>query len=142
MEKIEQIHERLVNAQKALEVSMDRYTNPPEHADAIDITLYMTAVIKSFEFTHGCLWVFLKAYLKKEGIDTLGSKDVFRKCYEYKLTNAQESQILVNAVEDRNVTAHQYEDETTIQTMSNKIIKEYYPVLKSVIERTESLIPR
>ena len=81
------------------------------------------------------LWKFFKAYLLKEyGMQTVGSKCIFRACYEKKLIDDVTLEQLLEIVEIRNVTTHIY-DELAAVRISKSIIQHYdsmKALLKSV----------
>ena len=85
------------------------------------------------------LWKFFKSYLQEiYGIQTLGSKTIFRACYEKKLIDAVVLEKLLEIVELRNATVHVYDEAAAIR-ISDSIIAHYdaMKVLINVINKAD-----
>ncbi|MDR2617005.1 MAG: nucleotidyltransferase substrate binding protein [Endomicrobium sp.] len=74
-------------------------------------------LIKSFEFTYELAWKTMKDYLEYMGINgIIGSKGTFREAFKAELI--LNGQAWIDMINDRNLSAHTYDD-----TIKNKLIK-------------------
>jgi nucleotidyltransferase substrate binding protein (TIGR01987 family) len=74
-------------------------------------------LIKSFEFTYELAWKTMKDYLEYMGINgTIGSKGTFREAFKAELI--LNGQTWIDMINDRNLSAHTYDD-----TIKNELIK-------------------
>lgn len=100
----EQLREKLVNYQKALE-RLDEsleVQNP-------DQFIY-DSVIKRFEFTYELAWKLMKAFIEyKGGEDVRFARDVFREAYANGLVKDGEGWLQM--MQDRNLSSHTYNEE-------------------------------
>ena len=92
--------------------------------DEID-ELLKEGLIQRFEYTHELVWKVMKDYAEYQGYtDIRGSRDAFRKVFEMGIiTNKR----WMNLIEDRNLTSHNYDDETAEEILE-LIIKVYFPL--------------
>lgn len=140
MEKLKIKYQNLLKVHARLSSILKKYTNPPAYADEEDIEAYMTTLIKRFELTQELVWKFFKLYLKSlHSLNPTGSKDVFRKCFDLNIISEQEILLLLNSIEDRNMTAHEYDNEFA-HDICKKIEQSYYAVLTNVIQRIPNLL--
>jgi nucleotidyltransferase substrate binding protein (TIGR01987 family) len=134
MERLEQKYTVMINAGLALERSIKKYNQPPAYADQEDRAAYETTLIKRFEPCYEMTWKFLKIYLKQNfGTETIGSKDVFRQCLTHKILGEAEVAQLLAMIEDRNLAAHDYDQEAA-GVLCSKISSMYYPILNNTVD--------
>ena len=82
-------------------------------------------LIQRFEYTHELVWKVMKDYAEYQGYtDIRGSRDAFRKAFEMGIITDKR---WMNSIEDRNLTSHNYDDETAEEILE-LIIKVYFPL--------------
>lgn len=134
MEKLIYKYERLVKSYNALSRSLKLYTDDYETANLAQKEAYSTSLVKHFEMCYEMLWKYLKYYLMlKYGTDTIGSKNILRAAYTHKVISEEELVILLKIIEERNETAHVY-DEDTACALCDKI-NNYFPVFEKIINK-------
>jgi len=66
--------------------------------------------IQRFEYTSELFWTMLKEVLKEEyGVIALSPKSVIRECVSQKIFSAENGEIFLSMMNDRNRTSHAYE---------------------------------
>lgn len=114
----------LQNYQKAL-ASMRKAVELASLRELSD--LEKQGLIQSFEFTFELAWNVMKDYLEEQGIPgIIGSKNAVRQAFSQGLIT--DGQIWMDMIQDRNLAAHSY-DEDTANNINNRIIKDYYQQL-------------
>lgn len=135
MEKFDNKLDNLKKSLDALDRIIPKIIAPPRYADSDDIEAYMTTLVKRFELVYEMTWKFFKVYIKNQfGVDSLGSKDVFRQCFMLKIIQEDEVKILLEMVESRNMVTHEYDQENA-QELCKKIIYTYQPLVKNIMNR-------
>jgi nucleotidyltransferase substrate binding protein (TIGR01987 family) len=138
MERLKERYATLILSQEAFVRAQILYTEKFPHSERAEREAFLASIIKHFELFYEMLWKFFKAYLlEKDGIQTIGSKSVFRACYEKHLIDVKTLESLLDAVEIRNTTAHVYDEFTAIR-ISNAIV-EHYVAMKNLIQAVEKL---
>lgn len=90
------------------------------------------SVIKRFEYTFELCWKNAKVYLsQKYGIDVFSPKEVFRELRKNGLLSDEETEILLQMVDDRNQIIHTYSQEFS-QAVYQKIKADYYSLMEKV----------
>ena len=125
---MERLKERIALAGQALQ-------RLHELALRVDLTeVERDALIQRFEFSFEIVWKVAKDYLSvEEGIDAASPKKVIRSCREVGLLDEAETRLALVMADDRNVTAHTY-DEEFAQQMVTKIV-EYDLLLRCWYEK-------
>jgi nucleotidyltransferase substrate binding protein (TIGR01987 family) len=78
------------------------------------------AAIQRFEFTLEAVWKLAQRYLYlHDGLDLGSPKTVFRGCFQTKLMDETETSLLLQAVSDRNLTVHTYNEELAMEIYRN-----------------------
>src|ERR1035437_2882683 len=97
-----------------------------EHPDIIQ----KAGMIQFFEMSFELAWNTLKDYLEEEGfIDLKSPRSTIKKAFEIGFID--NGHAWLQLLEDRNLTSHTYDEETT--DMVEKLIHEtYYPMLKKL----------
>ncbi len=86
----------------------------------------------TFEIYFELFWKFFKLYLfESYGIETVGSKTVFRACFDKKLINEEELKKLIEVVEIRNNTSHIY-NEILAQEVAEQVEYHYFSMKKLI----------
>lgn len=101
-----------------------------EEDDDID-DLLKEGLIQRFEYTHELAWKVMKDYAEYQGYtDIRGSRDAFRKAFEMGIITDKR---WMDSVEDRNLTSHNYDDETA-EEIYEAIVNVYYPLFLTLEE--------
>ncbi len=83
-------------------------------------------LIQFFEMAFELGWKLLKDYQQAEGFVISSPRDAIKQAFQSQIIQAGHHWI--NALEDRNLTTHTY-NEQTAATVEQKIRQEYYPLL-------------
>ena len=88
-------------------------------------------LIQRFEFCFEIMWKCGKDYLlDREGLVVASPKKVIRALYEVGLLNAAETESTLQMVDDRNMTAHTYDEKYAIELAER--IKGYEKILQEI----------
>ena len=121
---MERLNERLALTQKALS-SFDEILEQPYSKIIRD------AAIQRFEFTLEAVWKLAQRHLiLREGLEIGSPKGVIRACFQAKLLSEDETELLLHAVDDRNLTAHTYNEALAEQIYQN--LFKYQPLLNKI----------
>lgn len=119
--------QRFSNYRKALAKlgkAVDIVSSQMEEDEDID-DLLEEGLIQRYEFTHELAWKVMKDYAEYQGITGLsGSRDAIRQTLQFGLIDDEN---WMRSISDRNLTSHQY-DEDTAQAIIENIINVYYPL--------------
>ncbi|MCG8541463.1 MAG: nucleotidyltransferase substrate binding protein [Clostridia bacterium] len=130
MKRVRQKYENSLKALAKLKELQDKKT--------LDSDIFRDALIQRFEFTFELIWKLLKAYLEEEGIQNINSpKSVLKAAYANHLIN--EESIWIDMLKDRNLTSHIYTEKTAIE-ISRKIIDDYIPLFKRLLEKIGAMV--
>lgn len=133
MERITDRYRALILSQEAFIRALDLYQSKFSLAQKAEREAYLASIIKHFELLYEMLWKFLKAYLMEEyGIETIGSKSIFRACYATGLIDQKMLDQLLEVVEIRNKMAHVYDEAAALAT--SKTIIAHYEAMRTLIE--------
>ena len=86
-------------------------------------------LIQFFEVTFELSWKILKDYLEVQGFIVKSPRESIKMAIQNEII--QNGYLWMDALEDRNLTTHIY-DEEIIKTISHKIINEYYPAIEQL----------
>lgn len=104
--------------------AVDIIADKMDWGDDID-ELLKEGLIQRFEYTHELAWNVMKNYAEYQGYtDIRGSRDAFRKALQMGIIDDSE---WMDSIEDRNLTSHNY-DEDTAEMVCEAIVKKYYPL--------------
>ena len=93
--------------------------------------------IQFFEMSFELAWKTLKDYLEEEGFtDVKSPKGSIKKAFE--ITLLEDGHMWLEALENRNLAAHTYDDETA-QEIYHLICHNYFPLLEVLKNRLEKL---
>ncbi|MBO8465748.1 MAG: nucleotidyltransferase substrate binding protein [Bacteroidetes bacterium] len=94
--------------------------------------LLKEGLIQRFEYTHELAWKVMKDYAEYQGYtDIRGSRDAIRKAFEMGLITDKR---WMESIEDRNMTSHNYDDET-VEEIYEAIVNIYHPLFLSFEEK-------
>lgn len=86
-------------------------------------------LIQFFEMTFELAWKLIKDFLQEEGFTVNSPKDAFKQAFQSELI--QDGHVWMDALDDRNLTVHTYDEKTAIE-VEKKIKEKYYPALKEL----------
>lgn len=93
------------------------------------------SIIKRFEICYELTWKYLKDLLEeRHGIIAVSPKKVFHECLSARLLNEHESEVLLDAAEDRNITSHTYSEDDA-EDICKKVCTLYFPTMETIINR-------
>ena len=97
-------------------------------------------LIQRYEYTHELAWKTMKDYAEYQGLsDIVGSRDAIRQTLQAGLINNDK---WMDSIRDRNLTSHNYDDDTARAIVTN-IINVYYPLFveyeKTMLKRLEMM---
>lgn len=135
-QKLDYKYDKLVQSFNAFKRSFDLYTTKYQSAELAEQEAYVASLIKHFELVYEMLWKYLKQLLLEEyGIETIGSKTIFRMAYDQEVISEEQLTLLLRMVEIRNVASHVY-DEEIIEQLCKEILV-YYHVIVTVIAQVK-----
>lgn len=92
-------------------------------------------LIQRYEYTQELAWKVMKDYEEYQGLtDIIGSRDAIRIALQSNLINDDR---WMDTISDRNLTSHNYDDETAQRIVGN-IINVYYPLF---VEFEKRMLP-
>ena len=86
-------------------------------------------LIHFFEIAFDLAWKLVKDFLQEEGFTINNPKDAFKQAFQAELIT--DGHVWMDALDDRNLTVHTYDEKTAIE-IENKIKEKYYPALKGL----------
>ena len=86
-------------------------------------------MIQFFEVAFEQSWKVLKDFLEEEGFTVKSPRDAIKTAFQYGFI--EHADVWLEALKDRNLTTHTY-DEETAKRIENNIKQRYYPILKSL----------
>ncbi len=121
---MENLKEKLTLTKKAL-LALDEALKLPYSKIIRD------ASIQRFKLTLEAVWKLAQRYLiLQEGIETGSPKGVIRGCFQTNLLEEEETQTLLQAIDDRNLTVHTY-NEALAELIYQNLLR-YYPILNKL----------
>ena len=103
--------------------------------DTDEDDLMAEGLIQRYEYTHELAWKVMKDYAEYQGItDIMGSRDAIRIALKAGLISDER---WMDTISDRNLTSHNYDDETAQRIVGN-IINVYYPLF---VEFEKKMLP-
>lgn len=88
-------------------------------------------LIQVFEMTFELSWKLLKDYLEQEGFTVKTPRQVLKQAFQAEFIT--DGEVWLNALHDRNLTAHTYEEKTAAK-VERTIRLEYYPAIVELYE--------
>ena len=94
--------------------------------------LMAEGLIQRYEYTHELAWKVMKDYAEYQGLTGItGSRDAIRMALSVGLIDDDR---WMDTIVDRNLTSHNYDDETA-ELIVSKIISTYYPLFRKFEEK-------
>lgn len=118
--------QRFQNFDKAFKRLMDAIQiirNDPDNV------LLQAGLIQTYEFTFELAWKTLKDYLEMEGFTVPSPRATLRQAFQ--CGYIQQGDVWLKALNDRNLTAHTYDDEVAKEVIAD-IQQTYYFLLKDL----------
>ena len=94
-----------------------------------DNVLLQAGLIQTYEFTFELAWKTLKDYLEMEGFTVPSPRATLRQAFQ--CGYIQQGDVWLKALNDRNLTAHIYDDEVAKEVIAD-IQQTYYFLLKDL----------
>jgi len=94
------------------------------------------STIQRFEYSIDGFWKFLKFYIQeneKVDLETSSPRIILRQAETMGIIDKTTYDILIDALADRNLTSHIYNEETADTIVNN--IQLYYNTMKSILEK-------
>jgi nucleotidyltransferase substrate binding protein (TIGR01987 family) len=105
-------------------------------AEHNEYEIFRESLIQRFEYTIDTFWKFTKLYMQdyqKLTVDIMSPRSVLRAAVEANLISPTELKQLLDAVTDRNLSSHAYNEEIAQQIAER--IPHHYSIIKSVFAR-------
>ena len=113
----------LAQLNKAVFIVSSQWENNDDDKDK----LMEEGLIQRFEYTHELAWKVMKDYLEYQGVnDIVGSRDAIRQTLQVGIISDER---WMDSIRDRNLTSHNYDDDTAQSIVAN-IINIYYPLFE------------
>ena len=113
----------LAQLKKAVFIVSSQWENNDDDKDK----LMEEGLIQRFEYTHELAWKVMKDYLEYQGVnDIVGSRDAIRQTLQVGIISDER---WMDSIRDRNLTSHNYDDDTAQSIVAN-IINVYYPLFE------------
>lgn len=119
-----------------LSAAVNTMTSESDFSSDID-ELLKEGLIQRFEYTHELAWKVMKDYAEYQGYTEIrGSRDAFRKGLMMDIIDSPD---WMDSIEDRNLTSHNY-DEDTANEIYEEIISKYYPLFVKFEQKMLTLV--
>ena len=92
-------------------------------------------LIQFYEMAFELAWKLLKDYLYELGFDINSPREAIKQAYQSDIINS--GQEWIDALEDRNLTTHTY-DEETAEKVVKSINESYFPLLDELYNRLKN----
>lgn len=110
--------------------ALARLQEASERASLDDLA--RAGLIQYFEFSFELAWKTLKDYLAFQGVENIaGPRAVLKEAFQQGLIS--EGHIWIQALEDRNLSSHTYEEETAVE-IEKSIREVYLPLLTQLAD--------
>jgi nucleotidyltransferase substrate binding protein (TIGR01987 family) len=128
-------YQAMQRALQTFEIGLVRFEKN-EGLDAEDIILKRDGVIQRFEYCIDTFWKLLKIYFEfynKFVVEVAAPRTILKLAFNHGLILEEEYKILLDALTDRNLTSHTYNEKIAVQIQSRTPL--YYATLKKVVDR-------
>ena len=110
-----------------------------EAAATPETSIVRDAVIQRFEFCFELVWKTLKLYLERQGYECGGPRPTLKKAFaDGLIPTAEEADMWLQMLEDRNLTSHAYDEALATQIYQN-VVRAYSPLLSTMAAKIQSL---
>ncbi len=118
--------QRFANFEKSYGL-LKKYIGKP-----IDTELEQAGIIQLFEVTFELSWKLMKDYLESQGFIVKSPREAIKQAYQTDMIS--EGHIWIDALADRNLTNHTY-DEKLAKQMVDSIVKIYFQEIEKLYEK-------
>ena len=94
--------------------------------------LERAGIIQFFEMAFELAWKVMKDYLEAEGFQAKSPREAIKQAFQAELL--KDGQAWMDALEDRNLTVHTYDEKTAIE-IEERIKAAYFPALRQFYEK-------
>jgi len=123
----------LKKAIAAIEIQPDPNMILPFYDAEENYKMRRDSLIHRFEFSVDALWKYCKEFLFEDrGVKHDSPKSVFRACHAIGLVTALETEILIEMIDDRNLTTHTYKED--LAERISKKIPDYGKLMEKLLE--------
>lgn len=123
--------QRLSNFKKAM-TQLERACGREKY-DEIELA----GLVKIFEFSFELAWKTLQDLLHDDGFSAKSPRETIRQAFEDDCLTEDETEVMLEALEKRNVLSHTYREEVAKEAES-LIKNRYFAVLRSALGRLEA----
>lgn len=97
------------------------------------------AFLQRFEFSFELVWKALKLFLERQGHECGGPRPTIKKAFaEGIIPTAEEADVWLQMIEDRNLTSHAYDEALALGIYQN-VARTYAPLLTEMSARIRAL---
>ncbi len=89
--------------------------------------LERAGIIQFFEMAFELAWKVMKDYLEAQGFQVKSPRETIKQAFQSEIL--QDGQAWIDALEDRNLTVHTYDESTAIE-IEQRIKTSYFPALQ------------
>ncbi len=114
--------QRFQNFKKAF-LLLEKYIDISEPSE-----IERAGIIQFFEMTFELSWRLMKDYLENKGFILQSPRDSIKQALQSGII--EDGHIWIDALSDRNLTVHTYDEETAVE-IAKLISKKYYPAIKA-----------
>jgi nucleotidyltransferase substrate binding protein (TIGR01987 family) len=151
MERLKSKRETLLKAVASLKDAIDLYEKGVKHIEIVQLQgvdneekvifeyepiriALRDSLIQRFEYTVDMLWKYIKLYLEeviKIKPEIRGPKHIAREVGIAGIISEEDTQVLLDMIDSRNMTSHIYKEEIAQQLSSS--IPEYYELIEKIL---------
>ncbi|MEW6007217.1 MAG: nucleotidyltransferase substrate binding protein [bacterium] len=124
------------NLEFAIKILEDAFLRLKEGIEKAKDELEKDGVIQRFEFTFELLWKTLKIFLEYKGIDVKTPRDSLKEAF--RITLIEDEEVFLDMLEDRNVTSHIYDKETS-EEIFERIKISYCNAIENLLEKLKKI---
>ena len=135
METIKLRHEALKKALLSLQKGLNVFNKKQLKEDQEEYLMVRDGLIQRFEYCIDSFWKFIKWYLEEvdgASVETTRPKEILRLALGG-IINAEEHEILTDAISERNLTSHSYNE--NLATKIQEHIPAYLDVMQAITDR-------
>jgi nucleotidyltransferase substrate binding protein (TIGR01987 family) len=123
----------LTKALKTLDESFLVLEKAKRLTDVEIILAAQDSIIQRFEYSYDGFWKFVKTFLETYySMENIGGpRNIFRALIELKICSEAKGQILMNMIDDRNITSHKYDIDIAHTILPN--VPAYHRIMHEIL---------
>ncbi len=126
------IEQKLRDFQSAFSRLKEAYQRSLSERYSEDFSFFRDSTIQRFEFTVEIFWKTIKSFLKiQEGVSCLSPKSCIRELYSLEYITEEETRVLLEMIDYRNLTSHTYHEEVAQAIFKN--LHNYIQILEKIL---------